>query len=111
MKIDHQTFGTVDVCMPIGALVDEDAERVREHLRVRAEGHSPRFVVGMEEVPYMDSAAVEGMLEVAETLQSSGVRLKLVGVTSTCREIFEITGVSNHFQFFDNVEDAVRSFL
>ena len=102
MKIDHQTFG---------ALVDEDAERMREHLLAWAEGHTPRFVVGMEEVPYMDSAAVEGMLEVAETLQSRGVRLKLVGVTATCREIFEITGFSDHFQFFESVEDAVRSFL
>ncbi|MFH0982688.1 MAG: STAS domain-containing protein [Planctomycetota bacterium] len=111
MKIDHQTLGTVDVYVPIGALVDEDAERARDHLLAQAEGLSPRFVVGMEEVPYMDSAALEGLLSVADTLQSRGVRLKLVGVNATCREIFEITGLANHFQYFESVEDAVRSFL
>ena len=78
MKIDHQSFGTVDVCRPIGALVDEDAERFGADLRARGEGLA---------------------------------RLKLVGVPPTCREIFEITGLSNHFQFFESVEDAVRSFL
>ncbi|MCP4591127.1 MAG: STAS domain-containing protein [bacterium] len=111
MKIDHQTYGTVDVCMPTAALVDEDAERASAHLLARAEGANPRLVVGMEEVPYVDSTALEGLLTVAEALQSRGGRLKLVGVTATCREVFEITGLSHHFQFFETVEDAVRSFL
>ncbi|MCK4659274.1 MAG: STAS domain-containing protein [Phycisphaerae bacterium] len=111
MKIDHQTFGTVEVCTPVGALVDEDAERFVAHLLERSERADLRFVLGMEEVPYMDSVALEGFLSVADTLQSRGVRLKLIGVTSTCREIFEITGLSNRFQFFESVEDAVRSFL
>lgn len=111
MKIDHQTFGTVDVCMPIGALVDEDAERAKDHLLARAEGPNPRFVLGMEEVPYMDSLALETLLSVAEMLQARGMRLKLVGVSTTCREIISITGLSNNFQFFETVEDAVRSFL
>lgn len=111
MKIDHQTLGTVDVCMPVGPLVDEDGGRMREHLLARTEGQTPRYVVRMEQVPYMDSAAVEGMLEVVDALQSYGMRLKLAEVTPTCREIFEITGLSRHFQFFESVEDAVRSFL
>jgi anti-anti-sigma factor len=111
MKIDHQTYGTVDVCMPMGPLVDEDAERVRQHLLDRAGGANPRFVVGMEEVPYVDSAGLEGLLTVAEALRARGVRLKLVGVSPACREAFEITGLASGFQFFETIEDAVRSFL
>ena len=111
MKIDYQSFGTVDVCRPIGALVDEDAERFGAELLAWTEGSNPRFVVGMEEVAYMDSVALEGLLSASEVLQSRGVRLKLVGVPPACREVFEITGLSNRFQFFERVEDAVRSFL
>ena len=111
MKIDHQTFGTVEVCMPIGALVDDDAERFGAHLLAQVEGPNPRFVVGMDQVPYVDSVALERLLSAAEALQSRGTRLKLVGTTATCREILEITGLVNHFQFFESVEDAVRSFL
>jgi anti-anti-sigma factor len=111
MKIDHQTVGTVEVCMPMGALVDDDAQRLREHLLTRAEGSNPRFVVGMADVPCLDSAGLEGLLTVADTLQARGIRLKLVGVTPAGREIFEITGLASHFQFFESVEDAVRSFL
>ncbi len=97
--------------MPIGALVDDDAGRVREHLLTHAEGPNPRFILGMAEVPCLDSVALEGLLATAEVLQGRGGRLKLVEVTPTCREIFELTGLAHHFQFFDNVEDAVRSFL
>lgn len=111
MKIEHQTYGTVNVCTPVGALADEDAQHLGADLLTRAEGVNPRFVVRMAEVPYMDSAALEALLSVAEALQSRGVRLKLVAVPLVCREILEITGLSSQFQFFETVEDAVRSFL
>jgi anti-anti-sigma factor len=111
MKIDHQTLGTVDVWTPIGALVDDDAERTGADLLARAEGSNPRFVVKMTEVPYMDSAALEVLLTVSEALQSRGIRLKLVAVPPVCRETFEIAGLSHHFHCFETVEDAVRSFL
>jgi anti-anti-sigma regulatory factor len=37
--------------------------------------------------------------------------LKLVKVTPACREIFELTDLSVRFRFFEDVEDAVRSYL
>ncbi len=40
-----------------------------------------------------------------------GGRLKLVAVSPTCREILELTGLSGRFQFFEEPNDAARSFL
>ena len=111
MKIEHQTIGTVDVCKPVGALVDDDAGRFAEHLLARANRANGRFVISLQEVPYMDSQALEGLLDAADELHGRCGRLKLVSVTPTCREILEITGLSGQFQFFENIEDAVRSFL
>lgn len=111
MKIEHQTFGTVDVCKPVGALVDEDSGEFCQHLLSRADRANGRFIVAMQEVPYIDSQALEGLLTAAEALQARSTRLKLVSVTPTCREILDITGLADHFQFFEHTEDAVRSFL
>jgi len=111
MKVDRQRVGTVDVLSPIGALADADADGFAGVLRSRLDAVNPRLVVDMHEVPYMDSIALEKFLDVAEDLQSRGAHLKLCAASPTCREILELTGLASSFQFFDSIEDAVRSFL
>jgi anti-anti-sigma factor len=111
MKIDHQQVGTVDVLAPSGALVDEDAEKFTELLLGRLTSANPRVVVAMQDVPYMDSVALEGLLAAADELADRGATLKLVKVTQTCREIFELTDLAARFRFFEDVQDAVRSYL
>ena len=111
MKVEHQRVGTVDVLMPIGTLVDEDAESFSKLLFERLRSANPRVVVSMQEVPYLDSAALEGLLSAADELLERAANLKLVRVTPTCREILELTDLAGRFRFFEDVQDAVRSYL
>jgi anti-anti-sigma factor len=111
MKIEVQRMGTVAVVTPSGALVDEDAAAFSKMLSGKLDAVHPRVVVALSEVPYMDSLALEGLLEAADRMQEHNVQFKLAAVTPTCREILELTGLTPHFQFFENVPDAVRSFM
>lgn len=111
MKLDRQRTGTVEILSPQGALVDEDAEQFAKALVDTLRGHNPRVVVAMEEVPYLDSVALEGLLEATELLADRSDRLKLAEVPATCREILEMTGLAGKFRFFNSTQDAVRSFL
>ena len=111
MKIERQTVGTVDVLTPCGALVDQDGQHFTEVLLERVKLPNPRVVVCMSDVPYMDSTAVEGLLDATDAPGTRTAGLKLAGVTQACREIMELTGVSRHFGFFKTVQDAVKAFL
>ncbi len=111
MRVEQQQIGSVDVFTPVGALVDQEAGSFLKLLLERAESDNPRVVVSMQDVPYMDSAAVEGLLAVTDGLMDRAMNLKLARVQSACREILELTGVSGRFSFFQDVQDAVRSFL
>jgi len=111
MKIVRRTVGTVEVCAPQEALVDEGAAEFNELLRTYLGGANPRVVLAMNEVGYMDSTALEGLVSVADGLSESGNQLKLASVTPTCREILSLVGVSDRFQYFEGVDAAVRSFL
>lgn len=111
MKTEQHKIGTVDVLTPGGALVEDDAESFCAMLSERLRGVNPRVVVAMQEVPYMDSVALEGLLDAADELGEGPNTLKLAGVTPTCREILELSGVSVKLRFFEDVPDAVRSFL
>ena len=70
-----------------------------------------RVVLVMRDVPYLDSAAIEGLLSATEELADRAMILKLANVPQSCREVLEMTGVSGRFSFFEDVQDAVRSFL
>jgi len=59
----------------------------------------------------MDSTALNGLVAAADEMAARGTRLKLVAVSPTCREVLELTGLSQRFQFFEDPQDAVRSFL
>ena len=50
-------------------------------------------------------------LEFSDELANRAARLKLARVTSTCREIFDLVGITDRFVFFEDVPHAVRSFL
>lgn len=111
MKVERRTVGTAEVCAPQEALVDDGALEFTKILKACINGPNPRVVIDMNEVGYMDSAALEGLIETANELSERSQQLKLAGVTPTCREILEITGLSSRFQFFQSVDAAVRSFL
>lgn len=111
MKIDQQEVGTVQVFSPQGALVDDDAAEFAVLMEQKLKASNPRLVVAMGEVPYLDSKALETLVECSDALRARGSTLKLAAVPATCREIMQLTGLSERFQFFEQVQDAVRSFL
>lgn len=111
MKIEQQDVGTVHVLKPIGALVEDDAQDLSIKLNDRLESGNVRIVLDLHEVPYMDSAALEGLLVAADTMAGCAMSLRLARVSGTCREILELTDCADHFVFFENVHDAVKSYL
>jgi anti-anti-sigma factor len=111
MNIEIKRLGTVDVIMPHGPLVDEDAETLIATLQQRLAAPNPRFVIDLADVPYLDSRSIEGIVDAADDLRKRGGRLRLASVTQTCREVFELTGQSQRVEYFDDAQSAVRSFL
>lgn len=111
MKIDQQQVGSVAVLTVKGALIEEDAGRFSTELKRSAQAASPRLVLDMHEVPYVDSAALEGLLDVADVLDERSARLRLAALPGAVREVLQLTGLSGRFEYFEKVEDAVRSFL
>lgn len=111
MKIERQEIGTIEVLNPVGAIVDDEVPEFRKLLLERIRGTNPRVVVSLQDVPYMDSEAIETLLDATDELASRAMVLKLAAVSSTCRELFGLTGTTDQFVFFANIQDAVRSFL
>ena len=111
IKLERQEIGTVEILSPQGVLADDDAGTFAEALAERLAAPNPRVAVSLKDVPYMDSVALDALVVAANEMIDRGSHLKLVAVSPTCREILQLAGLCQRFQFFEGAQDAARSFL
>jgi len=75
-------------------------------------GHGqPRVVLDLEQVPLIDSAGLELLLDTQEAFQRQGGALKLAVNNALCKEILLVTGVGRQFEIHLDVNSAVGSFV
>ncbi|MEQ8791293.1 MAG: STAS domain-containing protein [Pirellulaceae bacterium] len=71
----------------------------------------PRVVFDLHEVPLLDSAGLELLLDMQDALEQRGGELKLAAPTTLLHEALTITGVSRRFEIFKDAMSAVGSFV
>lgn len=58
----------------------------------------------------LDSAALEGWLDLQNKCEDQLGSVKLCGLDATCAKILEITRLARRFEVFEDLESAVKSF-
>ena len=111
MEIQQQAQGAVTVLKPLGPLVAGDADAFRGRALEVAKAALGRLVLDASSVPYVDSRGIEVLLDVTDELSASGRVLKVCAPNGTVKEVLELTGAAESFEYFDDVTSAVRSFL
>jgi anti-anti-sigma factor len=111
MEMQEQNLGAVTVIKPVGALVGEDAGYFRTRTLALASKHLGRIVVDASGIPFVDSSGAEALVDVTEELALGGRALKLCATNPMLKEVLELTGWSDAFEFFAEVQAGVRSFL
>jgi anti-sigma B factor antagonist len=111
MKITEQRQGAVSVIRPSGPLTAAEAPLLREHVGRELTGNLGRVVLDMTEIPYVDSAGLEALLEITERMGEGAQVLRICGANKTVREVLTLTDLAPLFDHFDDVTTAVRSFL
>ncbi len=67
------------------------------------------ILLDLDDVPLMDSEALELLLSMHEEMITRGSELKIVNVNPLCRDIFIATRLLNVFSVFENISEAIRS--
>ena len=66
-------------------------------------------VLNMDEVSFMDSAALECLLDLQDTLTERFGQVKLAHVDETIRKILEITRLDATFETYKDIAEAVQA--
>lgn len=111
MEIIEKTEGAILVVKPSGPITGDDAAQVRDRVARLTRTALGRVVLDLKDVPFLDSRGIESLLDSADSLATVGITLRLCCVTETVRDVLRVTGTDVHFDFHDDTQSAVRSFL
>jgi anti-sigma B factor antagonist len=111
MEIQEQQQGAVVVLKPVGPLIQAEAEPFRARMQEALGRSLGRVVLDASAIPFVDSAGLEALVDFTERLADGGRALKLCGASEMLREIFELTGWGDAFEYFADAASAARSFL
>lgn len=106
-----ESQGAVELLAPQVALNHENAEQLFSAIAERAFAGQPMVVLDMSNVPLIDSAGLETLLNIQQKLHESAGLLKLAGLTQLCADVFRVTGLAERFETYDDTKAAVGSFV
>jgi anti-anti-sigma factor len=103
--------GAIDVVSCGVAITTDNLKELSQTLEACLGDGQPRAVLDMQEVPLLDSAGLETLLDLQDGFEQRAGTLKLAGPNALCRDILNATGVSDYFEIHGEVKSAVGSFL
>lgn len=109
MKVTAQPHGHVTVLLAHGPLVGDDALDLKHAVENARASQATQVVLDLHEVPYLDSAGIEMLLELCNVTLSPYARPRLAALSEAVFEALELTDALSMLEVFDSVENALRS--
>lgn len=111
MDIEKSEIEGITVIKPNGPLAKGDADQFKGVVIGAANRTPGRIILDASSIPFADSRGLEILLDVTEEMQRESSDVLLIAESNdTLREVMELTRISDEFEFFADVESAVRSF-
>ena len=107
MKIEEDRQQGAVILRPQGPIAGADVEQFRVHLARAMGGDDCRIVVDLGRVQYLDSQALEALLDVNDRALRAGSSLSVCRADGTLREVFALTGLEGAFRQFETLEAAL----
>jgi anti-sigma B factor antagonist len=104
-RIDKTTI--LDV---IGDIDLANSPEVRKALlRELKEMRTPKVVMNLSKVRYIDSSGVASLVEALKASRDVGSRFLMFGLSPAAREVLQLSRLLKIFEVFDNEEQALAS--
>lgn len=108
-KFGMTRVGTHTVLTPKESLTFENRKEFDAAIQKMMDETHIFIVLDCKAVAFMDSEALEELVETHDELTAQGGSLKIVGLNTVCRDILIVTRLINVFNIYSDVPEAVRS--
>lgn len=109
MKLEQTRHGASTVISIHGALVNEELTKLSDAIDESLGLGATKLVLELSEVPFVDSAGLELLLDLISRIGKLGGEIRLAALNEVCREIFSATRMDNFYHLFEDADSALRS--
>ena len=78
-------------------------------LRELRESRTPRVIINLEKVKYIDSSGVASLVEGLKASRDIGSRLLLFGLSPIVRQVLQLTRLLEIFEIYENEQQALSA--
>src|SRR5206468_8116491 len=110
MKITQHSVGDVTVIVPVGRIVTEDGDVLRNVVDTLVQQGRVKIVLDLQDVTYIDSSGLGLMVSKYVSARRRGGDVKLLRPTARSLHLLEITHLAQVFELYESEADAVRAF-
>jgi anti-sigma B factor antagonist len=109
MEISTRQSGVATIVDVTGDITLYNSPEIRKVLlELLKEKKTPRVIVNMLKVKYIDSAGVASLVEGLKISRDLKSTFALYGLSRTAREVLELTRLIKVFEVYNNEEEALR---
>ena len=106
----RQTDSGVTVVAPNGRLDVAGAPTLKEAIGNAVKDGTPRLVIDMEGVSFVDSTGLGSVIAALKLVRGSKGDLRLAAPNQQVRVVLELTTLDRVFAYYPTVEDALTDF-
>ncbi|MEA2477683.1 MAG: anti-sigma factor antagonist [Actinomycetota bacterium] len=110
IDIEVQDTGSYTVLRPTGDLDVYTVGSLRDALGRMVDDDSPKVVVDLDQVPFMDSSGLGALMGGVRRLRESGGDLAIACTREQHLKLFTITGFGEGVSIAPTVEEAAKGF-
>ena len=108
MEIKSERYGQALILRCKGELTGDSLEVFVKEVERQMADNATDVVLSLEGVPFIDSTALEYLLDLQDELMSAGGQISLTNVDENVAKILEITRLDAGFEILPDVVDAVK---
>jgi len=110
MNINAENYGRAVVLNIVGDLNEDGLSALQETIMHHLQRKEVVDVVlNMAEAPFMDSAVLEYLLDLQDSLCGTFGSIRFVNCDENIRKILEVTRLTNEFGVFEDIDEAVKA--
>ena len=108
MEISNRELDKITILDVSGDIDLANSPTVRKALlRELREKRTPRVVMNLTKVRYIDSSGIASLVEGLKASQDVGSRFILFGLSTSAREVLQLSRLLKIFEVYDNEEQAL----
>lgn len=110
MQISTRRIDKTTILDLLGDIDLSSSPEVRKaFLRELRENRTPRVIVNLKQVRYIDSSGVASLVEALKASRDAGSRFILFGLSTIAREVLQLSRLVKIFEIYDTEEQALGS--